>query len=79
MKKIKFSKSEYVITINLVASLFSFLVFLAGDYYYTDGDNSFLYSYMILFYTCIATIWFSIFVPLNGEVFEKRWLTKKEL
>lgn len=78
MKRIKFSKSEYVITINLIASLFSFLVFLAGDYYYTDGDNSFLYSYMILFYTCFATISFSIFVPLNGEVFEKRWLTKKE-
>lgn len=77
-KKLKLSKSEYVILINLVASILSFAVYLKGDYYHADGDNSFLYSDMIISYTCLATIWFSIFVPFNGEVFEKRWLTKKE-
>lgn len=78
MKKIKFSKSEFIILFNIVAAIVSFAIHLMGDAQITDNNGTQALSGVFVFYAAIATIWFCIFVPLDSELYDKRWLTKKE-
>ena len=78
MKKIKLSKSEYIILFNILAAIVSFALYLMGDPQITDNNGTQALSGVFVFYAAIATIWFCIFVPLDSELYDKRWLTKKE-
>lgn len=78
MKKIKLSKSEYIILFNILAAIVSLVLYLMGDAQITDNNGTQALSGVFVFYAAIATIWFCIFVPLDSELYDKRWLTKKE-
>ncbi len=78
MRKIKFSKSDYIVFLNLIAVVVSFIAYLTCDYYYKDENNSYYFSSMIVNYTSIAGAGMALFVPVSGEAFGKRWLTRQE-
>ena len=78
MKKIKLSKSEYIILFNILAAIVSLVLYLMGDAQITDNNGTQALSGVFVGYAAIATIWFCIFVPLDSELYDKRWLTKKE-
>lgn len=78
MKKIKFSKSEYVLLFNTIGALTSLALFLIGDIQIIDSNGTKDLSFVFQGYTAVASIWFCIFVPLNSELYNKRWLTKVE-
>lgn len=78
MKKIKLSKSEYVIVFNTIGVIVSLALYLMGNIQMTDSNDTKDLSLGFQVYAVVASIWFCIFVPLNDELKNKRWLTKKE-
>ena len=65
MKRIKFSKSEYVLLFNTIGAIVSLALFLMGNIQITDSEGTKDLAFVFQGYAAIASVWFCIFVPLN--------------